>query len=187
VVFISTGAHILFCRETYGGLNLKRPIKERPVFPVKNPLRKISDERGVSPVIAVILMVAITVVLSAVLFVMVRDFVITPDPPEYIRMDFEEDEDTPTKYIGEFDGSKELHKIQIKVVDKSHDTVLILRPSEETSKQIPGGLNITYTDINANNNLDIADILVIYVGESGDEVTVLTSKSGKMISQTKLN
>ncbi len=166
---------------------MRRPEKERPNFPGNIPLRTLSDERGVSPVIAVILMVAITVVLSAVLFVMVRDFVITPDPPEYIRLEFEEDEDVPTKYFGEFDSSKELHKIEIKVVDKSHDAVLILRPSEETSKQIPGGLNITYTDINANNNLDIADILVIYGGESGDEVTVLTSKTGKMIAQTKLN
>jgi flagellin-like protein len=166
---------------------MRRPVKERPIFTGKNPIKRICDERGVSPVIAVILMVAITVVLSAVLFVMVRDFVITPDPPEYIRLDFEEDEDTPTKYIGEFDGSKQLHKIQIKIVDKSHDTVLILKPSEETSKQISGGLNISYTDINGNNNLDIADILVIYGGESGDEVTVLSSKSGNMIAQTKLN
>lgn len=39
------------------------------------------DERGVSPVIAVILMVAITVVLAATVFVLVADLEANPPPP----------------------------------------------------------------------------------------------------------
>jgi tricorn protease-like protein len=72
-------------------------------------------------------------------------------------------------------------------VDVSNDMVLILTPSEETSKQIPSGLNISYYDMNADNNLDIADILVIYGGGDGDKVTVLNIDTGKLIAQAELN
>jgi flagellin-like protein len=166
---------------------MRKPEREKPIFPKNNPIRRISDERGVSPVIAVILMVAITVVLSAVLYVMVKGFIVPPDDIDFASLRFEEDEDTPTKYLGEFHGSKELRKVQIKIVDVSNDMVLILTPSEETSKQIPSGLNISYYDMNADNNLDIADILVIYGGGDGDKVTVLNIDTGKLIAQAELN
>ena len=54
---------------------MKKPNPERPNVPGKNPIKKIYDERGVSPVIAVVLMVAITVVLAAVLYVMVINLI----------------------------------------------------------------------------------------------------------------
>src|SRR3970282_1083418 len=44
----------------------------------ERPNMRRTDERGVSPVIATILMVAITVVLAAVLYVMVTNIITTP-------------------------------------------------------------------------------------------------------------
>jgi flagellin-like protein len=165
---------------------MRKPWKEKPIFPKNTPGKKAFDERGVSPVIAVILMVAITVVLSAVLYVMVQELFIQPDPIEFVNMNFNEDEDTPTKYYGEFHDSKELRKIQIKILDKSSDTVLIMEPSVDTFKQIPSGLNMSYYDVDEDNNLDISDILVIHGGASGDEVTVIYSDSGKPIAKAEL-
>jgi flagellin-like protein len=161
---------------------MKRPIKERPIFPGNNPMKKIYDERGVSPVIAVILMVAITVVLSAVLYVMVINLIGDPGEVEYGSISFHEDEKTPTKYFGDYDGNIKLEKVEIKVFDSSHDQALILWPSRESSKELSGGLNISYQDVNSDGNLNAADLIIIYGGEKGDEVSVVDSDAGRTIT-----
>jgi flagellin-like protein len=165
---------------------LKRPIKERPVFPVKNPLRKLSDERGVSPVIAVILMVAITVVLSAVLYVMVMELIGDPGEVEYGSVSFQEDVKTPTKYFGEYDGNIKLQKVEIKVFDNSLDSALVLEPFLETTDEIEGGLSISYQDINEDGKLNASDLIIINGGEAGDRITVVDSKAGRTITSHTL-
>jgi flagellin-like protein len=166
---------------------MKRPGTERPIFPGKlTPRKNIYDERGVSPVIAVILMVAITVVLSAVLYVMVQGIITPPKPLSLGTLRFEEDDDEPTKYIGQFEGSIELDDVEIRVVDKSETKTILLRPSKETSKEVPGGLNITYDDVNSDNYLNVADTLVIFGGENGDEISIIDMEADKTAASIKL-
>jgi len=53
---------------------------------MKSHVKKWKDRRGVSPVIATILMVAITVVLAAVLYVMVMDLTGDIDQPPHVEL-----------------------------------------------------------------------------------------------------
>ncbi len=165
---------------------MKKPNPGRPNFPGKNPIKKIYDERGVSPVIAVILMVAITVVLAAVLYVMVINMIGDPGDVQYGTLRFSEDSDTQGKYVGEYEGSLDLDSTEIKVFDKSHDVTIILRPSEETSKEIPDGLSITYYNVNADDKLNAADTLIIYGGEKGDKITIVDGDAGTSVASHEL-
>lgn len=167
---------------------MEKSEKERPVFPGrKTRHRNFFDERGVSPVIAVILMVAITVVLAAALYAIIS--VILPDqeitPMHSVR--FEEDMENPGKYIGEYQGSVSLDKIEIKVFDKSTDDTILLNPDTETYKEAPTGINITYKDINQNRDLDIADLLIIHGGDTGDKITVVYLPTGGSTAWAMLN
>ncbi len=166
---------------------MSKPQRERPVFPYRqNPKNTISNERGVSPVIAVILMVAITVVLAAVLYVMVTGIMKDPGDIDFASLDFKEDDTVPDKYYGTFHGSNKLDNIEIKVVDVSSDTAGILNPSTENYKEISSGLNITYQDVNENTKIDATDILILYGGKTGDTISVVNKNSGNMIAEYTL-
>ncbi|UCG69918.1 MAG: type IV pilin N-terminal domain-containing protein [Thermoplasmata archaeon] len=167
---------------------MKKPIKERPVHPGRlYPQRKIFDERGVSPVIAVILMVAITVVLAAVLYTIVSVLLPDTEVTPIHSVQFEEDRDDPGKYIGEFQGSVNLKKIEISVYDKSRDDTLLIYPDKEEHKEISGGLNFTYKDINKDDKLNAVDMIVIHGGESGDIVKFVYEPTGGSIATKTLN
>jgi len=167
---------------------MMKPWKEGPVLADRlTSSRKHFDERGVSPVIAVILMVAITVVLAAVLYTMVTVLITQPDPPIYGAIIFEEDETTPGKYIGTYEGSIGLKDIGIRVYDASKEQTIILYPASETSKEVPGGINLSYNDVNENIELDAADLLIIKGGETGDKVTIVDQSSGKTVATHTLN
>ncbi len=149
--------------------------------------RKRFDDRGVSPVIAVILMVAITVVLAAILYVMVSNMI----PPGNIKdigsLSFQEDENTPGLYIGMFQGSVQLDNIEISVYDSSNSMAMILSPDAENYKEIPGGLNITYEDTNENGKLDVSDQLLIFGGEPGDKIIIADKSTGQAVATHTLN
>jgi len=167
---------------------MEKPWKERPVFPGrKTSHRNFFDERGVSPVIAVILMVAITVVLAAVLYVMVSRIL----PPGEItprgNLRFEEDGENPCKYKGEFQGSVRLDKIEISIFDTSADDTILLKPDKETYKESAGGLNFTFKDTNENEKLDVVDILLIQGGDTGDRVIIVYKNTGESVATQTLN
>lgn len=167
---------------------MEKPWKERPVFPGrKTRHRNIFDERGVSPVIAVILMVAITVVLAAVLYAMLTILVKPPVITPRGTLTFEEDWDNPGKYKGEFEGSVELGEIEISVYDASKEDTIILKPTEETYNEIPGGLSITFKDTNENNKLDVVDMILIQGAEPGDQVRIAHVPSGGTVASKILN
>lgn len=167
---------------------MNEPWKERPIFPGKRtPYKKVLDERGVSPVIAVILMVAITVVLAAVLYVMVSRILPPPEITPRHSLRFEEDSEVPGKYIGEFQGSVRLDKIEIAVFDESTDDTILLKPDTDTYEEAISGLNITYKDINKNEKLDAVDILIIHGGEPNDRVTIVYLPTGESVATQKLN
>jgi flagellin-like protein len=167
---------------------MEKPWKEKPAFPGrKTRHRNIFDERGVSPVIAVILMVAITVVLAAVLYVMVSRILPPPEITPRYSMRFDEDDEVAGKYIGEFQGSVRLDKIEIAVFDESTDDTILLDPDTETYEEAASGINITYKDINENEKLDVVDILIIQGGDTDDRVTIVYLPTGESVATQKLN
>ena len=165
---------------------MKNPTSKRTVLPGRFPkMKTFSDERGVSPVIAVILMVAITVVLASVLYVMVINIFEEPDPPEFGRLQYEKDYDESGKYILTYDGSRDLEDIEISVFDDDTNRFLVLDPETETYKEIPGGINLTYLDINQNEQLDGVDRLILHGGEEGDSISV-ADKNGRNVVECTL-
>jgi len=167
---------------------MKNPTSKRPAFPGRFPkMKPFSDERGVSPVIAVILMVAITVVLASVLYVMVID--IMDDDPGYeknVNMFYNEDSEIPGKYILTFDGSRRLDRIQIKAFDTSESQTILLSPDAETYKESTNGMSISYQDVNEDNELDATDNLIVSGAAPGDVISVISRESGKTISTCTL-
>jgi flagellin-like protein len=144
------------------------------------------DESGVSPVIAVILMVAITVVLVSILYVLVNGFAQQLDHTPRGALIFTEHEDIVGNYMGGFQGSVKMERIEIKVTDVSGEGSVNFNPSEESFKQIPGGLNITVSDLNDNNYLDGSDMLVIQDGGMGDEVSIVYTLNYEVIGMSTL-
>jgi FlaG/FlaF family flagellin (archaellin) len=132
-------------------------------------------------------MVAITVVLAAILYVMVSNMIPREPIGEIGSLSFQEDENTPGLYIGMFQGSVALDDIEISVYDSSNSDAIILNPDIENYKEIPGGLNITYDDLNENNDLDVSDQLLIHGGESGDTITIADKSSGQAVATHTLN
>ncbi len=164
---------------------MKNPTSKRPAFPGRFPKMKgLSDERGVSPVIAVILMVAITGVLASVLYVMVIGIFVDPPEPDFGRLNCIKDDDEPGKYILTYVGSKNLEDIQISVYNDNTMEFLVMDPETETYKEIPGGINITYIDVNQNDKLDGVDRLIIHGGEDGDTVSVADNRSNNVVECT---
>ncbi len=151
-------------------------------------MRKIwKNEEGVSPVIAVILMVAITVVLAAVLYVMVSGMLGTTETTPKAGLSFKESTETVGKYSGTFDGSVKLDKIEIKISDDSlGDSKVITKPGTTAVYQFPGGLNFTFEDKNENGKIDAADKLLIEGGTAGDEISVIYITTGGTVARATL-
>jgi flagellin-like protein len=163
---------------------LKRPEKLRPVFPVKNPLRKLSDERGVSPVIAVILMVAITVVLAAVLYVMVMGLLDQPQESIKISMRWDESGTDPGTYTGNV----------IAITGKApniDDVTLVIGDGEAFgSKKLDalkaegnftvGSITANYYDLNGDNILGANDIFSLKGVSQGDSVKLTYKETSEM-------
>lgn len=137
------------------------------------------DREGVSPVIAVILLVAITVVLVATLFYIVSGLVEeTKDTPKTAFV-FEESNDIEGMFIGGvFDITQKVYTkdVSMTVVDVETGDARILDPlGDGGTVQIgkPGeGINVTYEDLNSNKQLDGNDIFIIYQGTMGDKITL---------------
>jgi flagellin-like protein len=162
---------------------MKKPESKRPAFPGRFPkMKTFSDERGVSPVIAVILMVAITVVLASVLYVMVTSIIIKPPDQDWGRLDCAKDDDEPGKYTVTYTGSRNHDDVEISVIDYSIPQSMVLDPETETHKEIPDGISLTYMDVNMNNKLDGVDILVINGGEDGDKFSVADKDGNNVVN-----
>jgi flagellin-like protein len=137
------------------------------------------DREGVSPVIAVILLVAITVVLVATLYFVVSGLVEeTQDTPK-AALFFTESDDIDGKFTG---GVREVTKkvhiedVSLTMVDGETGDATIIDPLVDGAvAQIgsPGvGINITYYDLGTIGQLDGSDIFIIYQGTLGDKITL---------------
>lgn len=137
------------------------------------------DREGVSPVIAVILLVAITVVLVATLYFIVSGFMTeTQDTPKAALV-FIESEDVDGKFTGGVvEITKKVHTedVSLTVVDGETGEAGIIYPLiDGATAQIgtPGtGINVTYFDLGTIGQLDGSDIFIIYQGTLGDKITL---------------
>jgi flagellin-like protein len=146
------------------------------------------NEEGVSPVIAVILMVAITVVLAAVLYVMVSGMMGGTTTAPTGALDFDE------KSIGNYTGGIVSLSDEVKLTDAS---ITIIDNTDQTSASqgpplvsgqalaAPGGMTLKYTDTNANQKIDAGDVWTVTNGEDGDTIKLI-HKDGKAIASYTL-
>ena len=139
----------------------------------------IKDREGVSPVIAVILLVAITVVLVATLYFVVSGLVEeTQDTPKAALV-FKESEDVDGKFMGwvqEITQKVFIEDVSLTMVDGETGEPAIIEPLVDGAvAQIgsPGvGINITYSDLGSVGQLDGSDIFIISHGTMGDKITL---------------
>jgi flagellin-like protein len=148
-------------------------------------MKKIwKNEEGVSPVIAVILMVAITVVLAAVLYVMVSGMMTGSTTAPTGAFDFTE---TTT---GNYTGGIVSLSDDVKLSDCSWTIVDINGASgsqgppitgDGTSVTTGGGLSLTFTDTNTNSKVDAGDVVTLANAEKGDQIKLIHD-TGKSIA-----
>ena len=157
-------------------------------------MKKIwKNEEGVSPVIAVILMVAITVVLAAVLYVMVSGMMTGTTTAPTGAFAFNADTETDGKYIGtlvSLSSDVKLSDASITILDASNGGSAAQGPPVVSGSVIQvtspsTGMNLTYTDTNGNSKLDAGDVWVIQGGAVNDEVRLI-HKTGKAIATYKV-
>lgn len=144
------------------------------------------DKEAVSPVISVILMVAITVVLVSVLYVVVNGFATQLENTPRGALIFTEDDTIDGRYRGGFQGSVKFDSIEIKVTDVSGEGSVNFNPDVVFFKQVPGGLNITISDVNGDSRLDGSDILLIQDGDMGDQVSIIYKVNYEIIGAATL-
>ncbi len=146
-------------------------------------MKKIwKNEEGVSPVIAVILMVAITVVLAAVLYVMVSGMMSSTETTPRGSLNFSPDPDISYKYIGQFQGSVKLDKVDISIYDASSgQTAVVQAPTGDFTLSTAAGLNISYDDVQPDGKMDASDIMIMTGAGAGDKVTIVWKSTGETV------
>jgi flagellin-like protein len=144
-------------------------------------------EEGVSPVIAVILMVAITVVLAAVLYVMVSGMMSGTTTAPTGALSF--NEHSVGNYTGGIISLSDTVKISdasITIIDVSDSSSASQDPLVSgTAVTTSGGLSVKYTDTNGNLKIDAGDVWTVSSGASGD-IIKLIHKNGKSIAEYTL-
>lgn len=137
------------------------------------------DRDGVSPVIAVILLVAITVVLVATLYFVVSGLVEETEDTPKAALVFVESDDIDGRFTGwvqEITKKVQIEDVSLTMVDGETGEATIIEPLVDGAvAQIgsPGvGINITYTDLGAVGRLDGSDLFIINQGTLGDKITL---------------
>lgn len=127
------------------------------------------NDEGVSPVIATILMVAITVVLAAVLYVMVMGIRPPDDMPPAGSIMFDVQSQTSVKIdFGTFSPTPAPMEIKVIITNTSDATDVVeltfSGPPDATTVNMiaTGGASATYTDLNYNSNtINSGDFIVV--------------------------
>ena len=168
---------------------MEKPWKERPVFPGrKTRHRNFFDERGVSPVIAVILMVAITVVLAAVLYVMVTEIFDEPQRNITLSMSWQEKGDAPGNYTGYiFKVSSgdplSLEDVTVVIINDDNMNSETLDVLKESGTLTAGTVTKEFFDIDENDILGAEDLFIVTGISDGDIVRLTHKDSGDMHSK----
>jgi flagellin-like protein len=154
-------------------------------------MKKIwKNEEGVSPVIAVILMVAITVVLAAVLYVMVSGMLGTTGTTPTVSMNWNEDHEHPKNYTGyvvSISGVSSINTDDV-TVTATHgggSNSILLKDLDGSSMTVGTTMKISYTDQDPLGKLGAEDQFSIEGGDTGDTIRlVYKPTSGQMVSTT---
>jgi flagellin-like protein len=145
------------------------------------------NEEGVSPVIAVILMVAITVVLAAVLYVMVSGMMTGTTTAPTGAFNFTEP--TPGNYTGSVISLSDTVKIadaSVTIVDVSDGSSKSQDPLQDgVAFSTSGGLTCKYEDSNSNARIDAGDVWSITGGAKDDQIKLI-HETGKGIAEYNL-
>lgn len=145
------------------------------------------NEDAVSPVIAVILMVAITVVLAAVLYVMVSGMLGSTNTTPTISMNWEEDTLNVGNYTGNvvrISGSKALRMedVSVTVTAGSLSSSRALDVLTGSPLKV-GTLILSLTDLSPSDRLGAEDIFTVTNGNTGDIIRlVYIPTGGQMVS-----
>lgn len=147
------------------------------------------NEEGVSPVIAVILMVGITVVLAAVLYVMVAGMMTSTNVTPNIGMVWTKGD--PGNYTGRvvsISGSGTLHLDDVTVTvthdgeSDSHTLEWLVAGSNDITL---GGFTLDFIDLNPTGKLGGEDDFIVTGGGRGDIIRLIsTQTSSQMVSYT---
>ncbi len=148
------------------------------------------NEEGVSPVIAVILMVAITVVLAAVLYVMVSGMLGSTGTTPTVSMNWNEDPEVPGYYVGNVVSISGVSSINVDDV-----TVTVTHAGSSGSQDLDdfktagnlsvGSFDMDFSDQPTLDKLGAEDIFTISGGNTGDTIRlVYKPTSGQMVSTT---
>lgn len=145
------------------------------------------NEEGVSPVIAVILMVAITVVLAAVLYVMVSGMLGSTNTTPTISMNWEEDPQNVGNYTGNvvrISGSKaiRLEDVSVTVTAGSLSSSRALDVLTGSPLTV-GTFILSLNDLSPSDRLGAEDIFTVTSGNTGDMIRlVYIPTGGQMVS-----
>ena len=125
-------------------------------------MAKANDERGVSPVIATILMVAITVVLAAVLYVMVTS-IITPPPIQKPQVVLDNGSCTATECSGRVATVSKATDLNLFRVTVAADGAVAIPPTTlaANSDIAGGGLTFRYRDVGAEGKMTGGDTFLL--------------------------
>lgn len=166
---------------------MRKPVREKPIFPKNNPFRKSPDERGVSPVIAVILMVAITVVLSAVLYVMVINLIGPQQETITISMRWDETGDAPGTYAGYITkisgNAPNIDDVTLGIVNDEGVGSKKLEALKAEGNYTVGSITVNYYDANNNDILGAEDIFIINGVTQGDVFRLTHTRADDMITK----
>lgn len=142
------------------------------------PALKYQDE-GVSPVIAVILLVAITVVLVATLYFVVSGIVEETQETPVAALIFRESRDVEGKYTGwiqEITQKVMLEDVALTLIDSETSYASIITPLADRASTTAGGDDmgptLMFDDVGLIGQLDGNDIFTVYNGTHGDRVTL---------------
>jgi flagellin-like protein len=141
---------------------------------------RIRKEKGVSPVIAVILMLAITVVLAAAAWLMVSGMIGRLDvPPTYINLTLESEQQNSSQRIIHVAGME-------KTFNLGNFKVGLIINNSEISMMDPlinatvG--NITFADINGDGNLNVGDdFFISIVRNTHYEIKIFWKANGNQV------
>jgi flagellin-like protein len=148
------------------------------------------EEKGVSPVIAVILLVAMTVVLVAVLYYtvsgMIDDTRITP----VAALGFTEHETIEGQYMGRIVSISSrvyLDEVSLTLVDGETGETDIIQPmvGGGSAQAGPTGsqINITYDDAGKPGTLDSSDVFYVSGATYGDKIILIYTPSDDLLAQ----
>jgi archaeal type IV pilus assembly protein PilA len=154
--------------------------------------RRWMDRCGVSPVIATILLVAITVVLSSVLYVMVTDFGDTSPPAPSGAFGIAEvvSNDSMKVTFGSF--SKETDFTDCKLTIEHAGTIATAVALTPSGNITVGSYNVMITDLAGNGKISSGDHLTVSNANGGDlngkyAVILLWTQDGSVIASASLN